>query len=191
MIFTFTMKAGLLIAAVMAAAGAVQWKRNRSRRQKQKYILDYADQVFEMEFQKRQEEQQQKEQEEIRQQERVFAMDVMLTHGSAFGGCAAICSDGRLRKGKISLDQIMMYGKHPSGKEFTYYIEEQGLDICACDNPEELRIQSRQQPFEIREAGLSRGQGMATKTAVIRQDVLYYIILESKHEISIRATRRC
>ena len=62
-------------------------------------------------------------------------MDFMITHGSAFGGCAAICPDGRIRRDKVALDNILMYGKHPSGKEFTYYIEDQGLEICACDNP--------------------------------------------------------
>ena len=95
------------------------------------------------------------------------------------------------RRDKVALDNILMYGKHPSGKEFTYYIEDQGLEICACDNPEELTVISKQQPFEIREAGLSRGQGVPTKQAVIKQDVKYYIILESKHEISIKATKRC
>ena len=59
------------------------------------------------------------------------------------------------------------------------------------DQPEELIIVSKQQPFEIREAGLSRDQGISTKKAVIKQDVTYYIILESKHEISIKATKRC
>lgn len=65
----------------------------------------------------------------------------------------------RFRKDKVALDNILMYGKHPSGKEFTYYIEDQGLEICASDQPEELIIVSKQQPFEIREAGLSRDQG--------------------------------
>ena len=69
--------------------------------------------------------------------------------------------------------------------------EDQGLEICASDQPEELIIVSKQQPFEIREAGLSRDQGISTKKAVIKQDVTYYIILESKHEISIKATKRC
>ena len=73
----------------------------------------------------------------------------------------------------------------------SYYIEDQGLEICASDQPEELIIVSKQQPFEIREAGLSRDQGISTKKAVIKQDVTYYIILESKHEISIKATKRC
>ena len=106
-------------------------------------------------------------------------------------GCAAVCADGTIRKDKVALDNILMYGKHPSGKEFTYYIEDQGLEICASDQPEELIIVSKQQPFEIREAGLSRDQGISTKKAVIKQDVTYYIILESKHEISIKATKRC
>ena len=125
------------------------------------------------------------------ERDRVFGMDFLITHGSAFGGCAAVCADGTIRKDKVALDNILMYGKHPSGKEFTYYIEDQGLEICACDNPEELTVISKQQPFEIREAGLSRGQGVPTKQAVIKQDVKYYIILESKHEISIKATKRC
>ena len=175
MISTFTMEAGLVIAALMAVVGVVQWKRQSGRQQQEKYILDYAGQVSELEKQK----------------DRLFGMDFMITHGSAFGGCAAICPDGRIRRDKVALDNILMYGKHPSGKEFTYYIEDQGLEICACDNPEELTVISKQQPFEIREAGLSRGQGVPTKQAVIKQDVKYYIILESKHEISIKATKRC
>ena len=191
MISTFTMEAGLVIAAVLAAIGVVQWKRQSGRQQKEKYILDYAGQVSEMESQRREEERQQRAAEEQKQKERSFGMDFMITHGSAFGGCAATQADGSIRKDKVSLDKIMMYGKHPSGKEFTYYIEDQGLEICASDNPEELIVISKQQPFEIREAGLSRGQGTATKRAVIKQDVTYYIILESKHEISIKATKRC
>ena len=191
MISTFTMEAGLVIAAVLAAIGVVQWKRQNGRQQEEKYILDYAGQVSEMESQRREEERQQREAEEQKQKDRSFGMDFMITHGSAFGGCAAVLADGTIRKDKVPLDKVMMYGKHPSGKEFTYYIEDQGLEICAADSPEELIIVSKMQPFEIREAGLSRDQGMAMKRAVIKQDVTYYIILESKHEISIKATRRC
>ena len=174
MISTFTMEAGLVIAALMAVVGVVQWKRQSGRQQQEKYILDYAGQVSELESQKREEERQQRQEEEKKQKDRLFGMDFMITHGSAFGGCAAICPDGRISRDKVALDNIIMYGKHPSG-----------------DNPEELTVISKQQPFEIREAGLSRGQGVPTKQAVIKQDVKYYIILESKHEISIKATKRC
>lgn len=191
MISTFTMEAGLVIAAVLAVVGVVSWKRQSGRQQKEKYILDYAGQISEMESQRREEERQLRQEEEKKQKERAFGMDFMVTHGSAFGGCAAVCADGTIRKDRVPLDNILMYGKHPSGKEFTYYIEDQGLEICASDQPDELIVISRRQPFEIREAGLSRDQGVSVKKAVIKQDVKYYIILESKHEISIKATKRC
>ena len=129
MISTFTMEAGLVIAALMAVVGVVQWKRQSGRQQQEKYILDYAGQVSELESQKRDEERQQRQEEEKKQKDRLFGMDFMITHGSAFGGCAAICPDGRIRRDKVALDNILMYGKHPSGKEFTYYIEDQGLEI--------------------------------------------------------------
>lgn len=58
MISTFTMEAGLVIAALMAVVGVVQWKRQSGQRQQEKYILDYAGQVSELESQKREEERQ-------------------------------------------------------------------------------------------------------------------------------------
>lgn len=64
MISTFTMEAGLVIAALMAVVGVVQWKRQSGRQQQEKYILDYAGQVSELESQKREEERQQRQEEE-------------------------------------------------------------------------------------------------------------------------------
>ena len=61
LIATFTMEAGLVIAAVLAVAGVVQWKRQSGRQQKEKYILDYAGQVSELESQRREEERQLKQ----------------------------------------------------------------------------------------------------------------------------------
>ena len=66
MISTFTMEAGLVIAALMAVVGVVQWKRQSGRQQQEKYILDYAGQVSELESQKREEERQQRQEEEKR-----------------------------------------------------------------------------------------------------------------------------
>ena len=86
MISTFTMEAGLVIAALMAVVGVVQWKRQSGRQQQEKYILDYAGQVSELESQKREEERQQRQEEEKKQKDRLFGMDFMITHGSAFGG---------------------------------------------------------------------------------------------------------
>ena len=103
LIATFTMEAGLVIAAVLAVAGVVQWKRQSGRQQKEKYILDYAGQVSELESQRREEERQLKQEEEKKQRDRVFGMDFLITHGSAFGGCAAVCADGTIRKDKLHL----------------------------------------------------------------------------------------
>lgn len=186
-----TMKIALIIVGILILAGAIQWKSQNKKRQKQKYILEYAEKVSDLEIRKKEEQKQLEYEEEQKQKYRAFGLDFMITHGSAFGGCSATCADGRRRKDVVALDHVLMYGKHPSGKEFTYYIEEQGLEICAMDAEDTLMVRSKAAPFEIREAGLGRDQGTSTKYAVIKQDVLYYIILESKHEISIKATKRC
>ena len=186
-----TMEIGLILAGILLAFGAVQWKLQSSRMDKQKYILDYAEKVTDAECRQREEQKKKEKEEEEKQKFRPFGLDFMITHGSAFGGCSAITADGRRRKGVVPLDHVMMYGKHPMGAECTYYIEEQGLEICAADEKNCLVVRSRTKPFEIREAGMGRDQGVSAKYAVIKQDVLYYIILESKHEISIKATRTC
>ena len=98
MIATFTMEAGLVIAAVLAVAGVVQWKRQSGRQQRKKYILDYAGQVSELESQRREEERQLKTGRR-KEAERSCIWEILLiTHGSAFGGCAAVCADGTIRK---------------------------------------------------------------------------------------------
>ena len=74
MISTFTMEAGLVIAALMAVVGVVQWKRQSGRQQQEKYILDYAGQVSELESQKREEERQQRQEEEKKQKDRFMAV---------------------------------------------------------------------------------------------------------------------
>ncbi len=186
-----TMQIGIVLAVLLAAAGAIQWKVQSSRREKQKYILEYAEKVTDLETRKKEEQKQQEQAEEKKQKYRVFYLDFMITHGSAFGGCSATCADGRRRRGVVSLDHVLMYGKHPSGKEFTYYIEEQGLEIGASDDPNALVVRSKDAPFEIREEGMGRDQGTKTRSAVLKRDILYYIILESKHEISIKATKTC
>lgn len=187
----FTMKIGLVLVAFFAVAGMIQWSVQNKRRKNQKYTLEYALKTAELEKRQREEKLRLEQEEEEKQKGRLFGLDFMITHGSAFGGCAAVCQDGRHRKGFVALDQIMMYGKQTSGREFTYYIEDQGLEICAMEEPDSLMVRSKNMPFEIREAGLGRDQGVSSRRAVIKKDILYYIILESKHEISIKATKVC
>lgn len=186
-----TMKLGLIAAGLLFIAGLIQWKMQSRRRQNEQYTLEYAVQVAEEERLQREERQRAELAEEKRQRGRVFQLDFLITHGSAFGGCAAVCPDGRLRKGVVPLDQVMMYGRQPSGREFTYYIEDQGIEVCAAEEPDCLVVRSKEQPFEIREEGLGRDQGVSARYAKIHKDILYYIILESRHEIAIKATRRC
>ena len=126
--------------------------------------------------------------EERLQSQRIFRMDILITHGSAFGGCAAVLNDGRFRRSSFPLDRVLMFGRHPSGRDFTYFIEDQDILFCASDRPEEILIRSSKAPFEIREAGFGRDEGEVLYEAVIRKDILYYIILESKHEISVKAS---
>ena len=103
MIATFTMEAGLVIAAVLAVAGVVQWKRQSGRQQKEKYILDYAGQVSELESQRREEERQLKQEEEKKQRDRVFGMDFLITHGSALEDVRLFVQMERFEKIKLHL----------------------------------------------------------------------------------------
>lgn len=184
-----TMQIGLIISGILVFAGAAQWiiqTRNLTRRG---YLLDCVNEAGERERERIAIEEKQRREEEERQSKRSFDLDLLITHGAAFGGFSATCPDGRPRKGVVPLEQIMMYGRQPSGKDYTYYIEDQGLLICACDETDSLIIRSGDRPFEIREAGLNRDQGVTTECARIKKDIIYYIILESHHEISIRATK--
>ena len=56
------------------------------------------------------------------------------------------------------------------------------------ESPDELLVRSTGNWFEIRQYGKGRDEGILVQSAVIRKDILYFVILESKHEISIIAT---
>ena len=186
-----TLSIALIISGLLSFAGIFQWAFTRYHMSRNNNLLEYARQAGKIERQRIMLEMKKRQEEEREQAGRVFGLDFLIRHGSAFGGMSATCADGQSRKGTVSLDQIMMYGQQSSGKEYTYYIEDQGLVFCAGTSPDHLLLKSMDQPFEIREAGLGRDQGMMTDSAVIKKDVLYYVILESHHEISIRATAKC
>ncbi len=186
-----TIKISLIISAVLALTGAVQWTAEKISKTRKGNLLEVVTEAGEFERERIAAEERLRIQEEKEQARRTFGLDVMITHGAAFGGLSATCQDGRARKGQVPLDQIMMYGRQSNGKDYTYYIEDQGISICATDDPDTLLVRSEDQPFEIREAGLGRDQGQGGRSAVIKKDVLYYIILESHHEISIKATGKC
>lgn len=182
---------GLVAAAILTVCSVFFYNQNIVRLELKTSSLDYLIWIADMEQKEIEGMKKKKATEEKLQQNRIFQMDFKITHGSAFGGCSAICVDGRHRKGVVPLDHVMMFGKNPAGKDFTYYIEDQGLEICATDNADTLLLRSNEQTFEIREANEGRDQGVSVNEAVIRRDILYYIILESKHEISIQARKCC
>lgn len=184
-------KISLVIAGILLFGGCFQYIIQSDTRKKKQYILDCV--VSHMEQEKIRSERQlalEKEEEEL-QKSKVFYLNVKITHGSAFGGFCATKNDGRRKRGYVPLDQILLYGRYATGKEFTYYIEEQGIEICAMDDPDKLLIRSKNAKFEIRQNGQSKDEGVCVQNVVITKDVLYYIILESKHEITIKAVKGC
>ena len=48
-----TMQIGIVLAVILAVAGVVQWRVQSSRREKQKYILEYAEKVTDLETRKK------------------------------------------------------------------------------------------------------------------------------------------
>lgn len=185
------LKVGLIISGILTLGGFAEWVVLKTRLSRENNLLEYAAQISEKERARIEAEERQRQKEAREQASRVFGLDFIVNHGAAFGGVSATCPDGRSRRGSIPLDQIMMYGQQASGKDYTYYIEDQGLVFCAGDSPDYLILRAYDQPFEIREEGLGRDQGLMTDTAVIKKDIMYYVILESHHEISIKATEKC
>jgi len=189
--FTFAIHIGVCIAALFTGAAYIQWAGDHKVMKTRSGLLEYATEAAEEENRKLLERERLRKEEEERQKNRVFKLDFLITHGAAFGGCSAVCQDGTFRRGSVLLEKIMMYGRQPSGREYTYYIEEEGIRICAMDEPDKLMIVSDEIPFAIRESGMGRGEGQVVNRAVIHKDILYYLILESRHELSIRASRYC
>ena len=180
------------IAAVAGAfftvTGYVQWFSMNKKQTNNSAVLAIALRESERLYRIRLEEESRRKREEEIRKNLVFRLNFLITHGSAFGGCSAILRDGRYRKGSVALEDILMHGRHSSGKEYTFYIEESDIRICACDDPDSLLVLSDGMPFVIRESGMGRGEGETVTRALIRKDVLYYLILETKHEISIVAS---
>ena len=122
-----TIKISLIISAVLALTGAVQWTAEKISKTRKGNLLEVVTEAGEFERERIAAEERLRIQEEKEQARRTFGLDVMITHGAAFGGLSATCQDGRARKGQVPLDQIMMYGRQSNGKDYTYYIEDQGI----------------------------------------------------------------
>ena len=178
-------------ASFFAVAGYVRWFSRARSQDILTVVLRIAREESERLLRIRQEEEARKKREEEIRKNLVFHLDFLITHGSAFGGCSALQNDGRFRRGSVPLEEILMHGRHATGREYTFYIEESDIRICACDDPDSLLVLSDGMPFVIRETGMGRGEGETVTRALIRKDILYYIILETRHEISIMASTAC
>ena len=178
-------------ASFLTTAGYIRWFSMNRQQNLMTVVLGIAREETERLGRIRQEEEARKKREEEIRKNLVFHLDFLITHGTAFGGCSAVQNDGRFRRGSIALEEILMHGRHSSGREYTFYIEESDIRICACENPDSLLVLSDGMPFVIREAGMGRGEGETVNRALIRKDIQYYIILETRHEISIMATAAC
>lgn len=178
----------LLLIAALTLTGYSLWAYQSTKQREKEVLLSYAHQVLTQEMDMKEKEEQYRREEEEKQKKRSFPLDFMITHGDAFGGCSRICDNGQNRKGSVPLEEILLYARHPSGKEYTYSLENEGIRICASDIPDQLTVVSDGKPFVIRQPGMGRGEGELVKRATIRKDMVYYLILESKHEISICAS---
>lgn len=186
-----TFKISLVLIGILTVCGLIFYIRKSGQLKRTQDTIDVAQTACEI-LQEREEERKRKlEEERILQMKRKFHMDVFVKHGAAFGGFSATMDDGRTRRGSVTLDSILMHGSGPNGREYTYYIEEKNIGFYASDEPDTIVIRSDDVAFNIRAEGQSRGDGLSVKAAPIKMNVVYYIILESKHELMLRATAAC
>ena len=74
-------------------------------------------------------------------------------------------------------------------RDYTYRIDEAGLELWATFDENELILRSKKTPFEIRKEGTARDQGDRTQKATIKCGQQYYIVLGTKHEIGLMAVK--
>lgn len=179
----FLLVAGLLVGA---AGTAAYYYRDYKKKE---YMLDY--EVQQMMEDKEQKQKKAELDSHIREEQKnkLFYLDVVLTHGNAIGAKSSTDNEGKRRRGIISIGEIKMVGKNSRGEDYFYYIDEAGMEIWATFEKDELLLRSQNTPFEIRKEGMARDQGTRTQKAVIKAGQQYYIILDSRHEIGLLAQR--
>lgn len=178
----------LLIILVIAGIGGVAAYYFRSFK-KQEYLMDYQVDRMKDEIDQRNKREELDIQIREEQKNKKFYMDVILTHGNAIGGRSCFDNEGRRRGGILSIGDIVMIGRNPRGEDYSYRIDEAGLELWATFDENELILRSKKTPFEIRKEGTARDLGDRTQKATIKCNQQYYIVLGSKHEIGLLATR--
>lgn len=179
---------GILILLVIAGVGGVAFYYFQNFK-KQEYLMDYQVDMMKDEIDQRNKREELDAQIREEQKNKKFYQDIVVTHGNAIGGKSCFDNEGRRRSGILSIGDIMMMGRNVRGEDYTYRIDEAGLELWATFDENELILRSKKTPFEIRKEGTARDQGDRTQKAVIKSGQQYYIILGTKHEIGLLATR--
>lgn len=179
---------GILILLVVAGVGGVAFYYFQNFK-KQEYLMDYQVDMMKDEIDQRNKREELDAQIREEQKNKKFYQDIVVTHGNAIGGKSCFDNEGRRRSGILSVGDIVMVGRNARGEDYTYRIDEAGLELWATFDENELILRSKKTPFEIRKEGIARDQGDRTQKAVIKSGQQYYIILGTKHEIGLLATR--
>lgn len=178
----------LFIVLVIVGIGGVAAYYFRSFK-KQEYLMDYQVDRMKDEIDQRNKREELDIQIREEQKNKKFYVDVILTHGNAIGGRSCFDNEGRRRGGILSIGDIIMIGRNPRGEDYSYRIDEAGLELWATFDENELILRSKKTPFEIRKEGTARDLGDRTQKATIKCNQQYYIVLGSKHEIGLLTTR--
>lgn len=175
----------IIILVVMSGFVTYYYAQNKRK----EFIQDYHVSMLEAEEQEKKSKEELEAHVRAEQENKVFYLDIIVTHGNAIGVRSSTDNEGRRRKGIVSIGEIMMVGKNQQGEDSFYHIDEAGMELWAAFEEDELILKSKNSSFEIRTEGTPKDQGRKTYKATIKEGVQYYVILDSRHEIGILAER--
>lgn len=178
----------VFILLIIGGVGAVAFYYFQNFK-KQEYLMDYQVDMMKDEIDQRNKREELDNQIREEQKNKKFYQDIIITHGNAIGGRSCFDNEGKRRGGILSIGDIVMIGRNVRGEDYTYRIEEAGMELWATFDEDELILRSKKTPFEIRKEGTARDQGDRTQKAIIKSGQQYYIVLGTKHEIGLQAVR--
>lgn len=175
----------LLVVVAVGGVGAYSLYRFKTK----EYLLDYQVDRMKEDMDERNKKEELDAHIREEQKNKMFYLDVVLTHENAIGAWSCFDFDGRRRKGILPIGDIVMIGRNQRGEDYKYRIDEAGMELWATFDEDELILRSKKTPFEIRKEGMAKDQGTSTQKANIKAGQQYYIVLGSRHEIGLLATR--
>lgn len=182
-VVNIVMNLALIVIAGLTGIGYIQWIGWK----KYEGFIDYSIRYTKLERQEQEKWLQEERQRAKEQEEKKFSLDIILKHGNSIGAYAAMNEDGTKKKGIVSMNQIKLYGQSQVGIDYSYFINEPGVEIWASDRKDEVILRSSTEQFEIRQEGTPRDKGIKSQNIRLKKGIWYYVILESKHEIKIQA----